>query len=304
MSVEPIAGRTQVSHLIVDEVHERDVLTDFLLVLVRELLPRRRQPDGRGLTLILMSATLAADAFARYFGHCSSAGGGGGGGGTAVPMLHIPGFTYRVQDWFLEDLVEQSGYRHGGGGQRGSKNARHAGGGGGVGGGPPPKAAELGPGYSKATAVTVGALEAAAAAGANDGKVLDYALLQHCIEHICSGDAERASSGPPKSRGGGGAQLTKTPRPTDKNAQPAGDGVPTAAAAHVKVGAVLVFLPGMAEIRKLSDMLLHESPLLSDRKRFAVLPLHSALDGAAQVRGVCSQLHRHARTRRSTDRLN
>ena len=29
------------SHIILDEIHERDVLSDFLLIIVRDLLPKR-----------------------------------------------------------------------------------------------------------------------------------------------------------------------------------------------------------------------------------------------------------------------
>lgn len=55
------------SHLILDEIHERDVNTDVLLMLLRErILPAR--PDLR---VILMSATLEAHQFTQYF---SSAG--------------------------------------------------------------------------------------------------------------------------------------------------------------------------------------------------------------------------------------
>jgi HrpA-like RNA helicase len=48
----------------VDEVHERDLDTDFLLIILRELLANRP-----GLKLILMSATLNADMFSSYFGN-------------------------------------------------------------------------------------------------------------------------------------------------------------------------------------------------------------------------------------------
>jgi len=52
----------EVSHVIIDEVHERDINTDFLLILLRDLLKKR--PDLR---VVLMSATLDAESFADYF---------------------------------------------------------------------------------------------------------------------------------------------------------------------------------------------------------------------------------------------
>ena len=50
------------SHVMIDEVHERDINTDFLLVLLRALL--RRRPELR---VVLMSATLDAESFSDYF---------------------------------------------------------------------------------------------------------------------------------------------------------------------------------------------------------------------------------------------
>jgi HrpA-like RNA helicase len=49
-----------VSHVIIDEVHERDVDTDFLLVVIRELL--NQSPSLR---VVVMSATLDASVFTR-----------------------------------------------------------------------------------------------------------------------------------------------------------------------------------------------------------------------------------------------
>nr|XP_018686326.1 PREDICTED: DExH-box ATP-dependent RNA helicase DExH1 isoform X3 [Musa acuminata subsp. malaccensis] len=81
-----------VSHLLVDEIHERGINEDFLIIILRDLLPRR--PDLR---LILMSATLNADLFSRYFGN--------------APVIHIPGFTFPVAELFLEDIVEKTRYK-------------------------------------------------------------------------------------------------------------------------------------------------------------------------------------------------
>ncbi|XP_026425947.1 DExH-box ATP-dependent RNA helicase DExH1-like isoform X1 [Papaver somniferum] len=80
---------TGVSHLLVDEIHERGMNEDFLIIILRDLLPRR--PDLR---LILMSATINADMFSKYFGN--------------APTMHIPGFTFPVEELFLEDVLEKS----------------------------------------------------------------------------------------------------------------------------------------------------------------------------------------------------
>ncbi len=70
-----------VSHVVVDEVHERSEEADFLLMVLRDLLARRKD-----LKVILMSATLNADMFADYFG-----------GPKAVPVIEIPGRTFPVE---------------------------------------------------------------------------------------------------------------------------------------------------------------------------------------------------------------
>ncbi|KAK7251699.1 hypothetical protein RIF29_35120 [Crotalaria pallida] len=81
-----------VTHVIVDEIHERGMNEDFLLIVLKDLLPRR--PDLR---LILMSATLNAELFSSYF--------------AGAPTMHIPGFTYPVRSHFLEDILQMTGYR-------------------------------------------------------------------------------------------------------------------------------------------------------------------------------------------------
>ncbi|XP_057453361.1 DExH-box ATP-dependent RNA helicase DExH3 [Lotus japonicus] len=81
-----------ITHVFVDEIHERGMNEDFLLIVLKDLLPRRRD-----LRLILMSATLNAELFSNYFG--------------GVPTFHIPGFTYPVRAHFLEDVLETTGYK-------------------------------------------------------------------------------------------------------------------------------------------------------------------------------------------------
>jgi HrpA-like RNA helicase len=80
-----------VSHIIIDEVHERSVEIDFLLVILKQLLAQRKD-----MRVILMSATLNADTFSGYFGR--------------APMLSIPGRTFPVHEHYLEDIIERSGY--------------------------------------------------------------------------------------------------------------------------------------------------------------------------------------------------
>lgn len=80
-------GLAEITHLIIDEVHERSIDTDFLLIIVKALLLQRPH-----LKVVLMSATVDAERFAAYFG--------------GIPILTVPGRTFPVQTMFLEDAVE------------------------------------------------------------------------------------------------------------------------------------------------------------------------------------------------------
>ncbi|PIN04974.1 ATP-dependent RNA helicase A [Handroanthus impetiginosus] len=81
-----------VTHIIVDEIHERGINEDFLLIVLKDLLPCRPE-----LRLVLMSATLDAELFSSYFG--------------GATMIQVLGFTYPVRTHFLEDILETTGYR-------------------------------------------------------------------------------------------------------------------------------------------------------------------------------------------------
>ncbi|XP_051911127.1 putative ATP-dependent RNA helicase DHX57 isoform X2 [Hippocampus zosterae] len=80
-----------VTHVIVDEVHERTEESDFLLLVLKDLILQR--PD---LKIILMSATLNANLFSEYFYDC--------------PTVHIPGRTFPVTQFFLEDAISLTRY--------------------------------------------------------------------------------------------------------------------------------------------------------------------------------------------------
>ncbi|XP_068103375.1 3'-5' RNA helicase YTHDC2 isoform X2 [Hyperolius riggenbachi] len=82
-----------VTHIIVDEVHERDRFSDFLLTKLRDV--KMKHPN---LKLILSSAALDVNLFLRYFGGC--------------PVIHIPGRPFEVKEMFLEDILRTTGYRN------------------------------------------------------------------------------------------------------------------------------------------------------------------------------------------------
>ncbi|XP_076195719.1 ATP-dependent RNA helicase A isoform X2 [Aptenodytes patagonicus] len=83
------AGIRGISHVIVDEIHERDINTDFLLVVLRDVV--QAYPEIR---VILMSATIDTSMFCEYFFSC--------------PIVEVFGRTYPVQDYFLEDCIQMT----------------------------------------------------------------------------------------------------------------------------------------------------------------------------------------------------
>ncbi|KAL8880813.1 MAG: hypothetical protein Q9192_007940, partial [Flavoplaca navasiana] len=81
----------EITHLVLDEVHERSIESDFLLIVLRKLLARRPQ-----LKVILMSATVDAAKFSSYF--------------SGAPILTVPGRTFPVQTRYLEDAIEETNF--------------------------------------------------------------------------------------------------------------------------------------------------------------------------------------------------
>ncbi|XP_035893626.1 3'-5' RNA helicase YTHDC2-like [Anopheles stephensi] len=75
-----------VTHIIIDEVHERDQYSDFLLIALRDSLAKNPL-----LKIILMSATIESDTFAKYFNQC--------------PVIEIPGRLFPIEIVFLEDIL-------------------------------------------------------------------------------------------------------------------------------------------------------------------------------------------------------
>jgi ATP-dependent helicase HrpA len=68
--------------IIIDEAHERSLNIDFLLGYLKQILPRR--PD---LKIIITSATIDADRFARHFGTADK----------PVPVIEVSGRLYKVE---------------------------------------------------------------------------------------------------------------------------------------------------------------------------------------------------------------
>ncbi|KAF8446044.1 P-loop containing nucleoside triphosphate hydrolase protein [Boletus edulis BED1] len=220
-----------ITHIIIDEVHERTIESDFLLVVLRSLLLQR--PDLR---VILMSATADSDKISSYFGGC--------------PIIHVPGRTFPVDVLYLEDAIECTGWsitedspyakrRHSKFYQRKGRTDWDE-----------PTAidededATLVEGessvnisvsvekrYSPLTERTVELL---------DERAIPYDLIVRLLEHSCF-----------------------------KNKS------------FLSFSAILIFMPGLAEIRRMID-LLSDHPSFGQESLFRVYPLHSTLSSENQ----------------------
>jgi len=222
--------------VVVDEIHERGINEDFLLIVLRDILPRR--PD---LKVVLMSATVNAEAFAAYFS-------------PTTPILHIPGFTFPVDELYLEDVLARTRFQI----PPPPSNFRPAGAGSGRGDGD-----EQG---------VVNARQPHRYQSERDGVVHSslcnwtgehyiHELVVGAVEYICEGLDTPANQ-------------PSDPLPAEV-AQPTLARPPIAQAVG-QLGAILVFLPGWDDIQKTHNMMLEHS-VLGDRTRFRLLPLHSSL---------------------------
>ncbi|KAL8792851.1 MAG: hypothetical protein Q9195_004580 [Heterodermia aff. obscurata] len=87
------------SHIVIDEVHERDIIIDFLLILLKKTMAQRLAGGKTGPKIVLMSATMDTDLFASYFSthidgkeHC-------------CPSLSVPGRAFPVKERYLDSIL-------------------------------------------------------------------------------------------------------------------------------------------------------------------------------------------------------
>ena len=73
-----------VSHIVVDEVHERQVETDFLMTLLKE-----NAPNYPHLRLVMMSATMQEGLFSEYF---------------KCPIIYVKGRCFNVEQHYMKDI--------------------------------------------------------------------------------------------------------------------------------------------------------------------------------------------------------
>ncbi|KAJ7631081.1 P-loop containing nucleoside triphosphate hydrolase protein [Roridomyces roridus] len=215
----------EITHIIIDEVHERTIESDFLLIVLKSLIQQRPE-----LKVILMSATVDAEKISEFFGGC--------------PTLHVPGRTFPVDVHYLEDALEYTQweitetspyarrlhdkfYR---GKNRTDWSEDMA-----MGDDDDEDSVQenvkLEKRYSPKTAATINLL---------DDRLVPYDLIVRLLEQICFGNTEYGTYS----------------------------------------AAILIFMPGMGEIRRLNDMLVEHPAFGSDG--FRIYPLHSTLSSENQ----------------------
>ncbi|KAK8805503.1 hypothetical protein WA158_002159 [Blastocystis sp. Blastoise] len=86
---DPLINRY--THIVIDEVHERSVESDFLLAILKQVLVKNKH-----IKIIIMSATFNEKMFSSYFFNC--------------PALYIPGRMYPVQQFYLDDILMKTKY--------------------------------------------------------------------------------------------------------------------------------------------------------------------------------------------------
>ncbi|KAK3653634.1 hypothetical protein LTR56_004489 [Elasticomyces elasticus] len=88
------------SHIVVDEVHERDIDIDFLMIILKRALSARQAAGKSVPKVVLMSATLDTELFANYFATTRA-----DGEKQRCPSLKVPGRTFPVKDNFLGSIM-------------------------------------------------------------------------------------------------------------------------------------------------------------------------------------------------------
>lgn len=77
-----------VTHLIIDEVHEREFLADIIFVLLKKVLQKNKR-----IFVILMSASLNAEQFSRYFNNC--------------PIIRVDGRLHSVEQIYADQIASK-----------------------------------------------------------------------------------------------------------------------------------------------------------------------------------------------------
>lgn len=239
-----------VSHIFIDEVHERDINTDFLLIVLKKMLVINPH-----IKIILMSATLNADLFLDYFRNPTLPE-----ESVSCALISIPGRAFPVNDFYLEDVLEQTNSEVTANSDCAIKTAKQS-----TTGKQGEKSNGGAPGASekeyrktlkekhmkeehiaslrKLKKYSDKTLKSLAIV---DESVINLELIQKLVVHILTLD----------------------------NTVVSGD----------NVGAILIFVPGLADIRNVMDSLNERPEISNPNANVKVFPLHSTLTSQEQAR--------------------
>ncbi len=235
-----------ISHLIIDEVHERDIQIDFLLVILKKIM-RQRAATGRSTPkVVLMSATMNTELFASYFSNTTAEGDQVG-----CPAINVPGRNFPVTEKFLDDIMEEIRRAHPASAIRIIKDERAS--------------VEFFEANKKFLLGQPNSNAVSASNAANDGDlIIDWKQ-----------EKKYSSEG----------KLVDAADERDDALVPYGLVAGTVAhiASQSREGAVLVFLPGLDEIVKVEETLRRGRIFgidFNDESKFKIFKLHSSIPGA------------------------
>ncbi|KAK8137512.1 hypothetical protein PG984_003005 [Apiospora sp. TS-2023a] len=89
------------SHIVIDEVHERDLDTDYIIAMLKKSINARQKSGLPVPKVVLMSATLDTELFANYLGTPRSRQ----KLSVPAPSIFVPGRTFPIQNRFLGDIM-------------------------------------------------------------------------------------------------------------------------------------------------------------------------------------------------------
>lgn len=96
------------SHIIVDEVHERSLDIDFLLITLKTIIEDRKKAGKRTPKVVLMSATIEVDRWAEYFAQT-----GEDNIQQPCPALSVPGRAFPVRTIHLDEILAECNSAYG-----------------------------------------------------------------------------------------------------------------------------------------------------------------------------------------------
>ena len=237
-----------VTHIVIDECHERTLDSDFLLLLVKNLLSYRLD-----LKVVLMSATANSDLFANYFkSECKS---------KVVPTISIPGRSFPVTHFFLQDIIMKTKYS-------------------------PTRDSE----YLIKTADTIRSAGSVQVSGKGGKKQTVRIVWREAVENDSDfEDFEDSQNVSSSDNNNHAAKIMKKIDPKKINYELISlliAYILKENPANCSDGSCIIFLPGVGEINRLTEILENDFDVNNQSKtpRLLVLPLHGGLPNREQSR--------------------